>query len=283
MSLSPQDIVEVELRQAMRGYATADVDDLLRRVSETLQARDDELAALRGRLEESQAKVAEAEAAQRSVQQALVTAHAAAEQTLLRAEEEAEALREGARRDLDVDADEARREWERIVEEGRAAQQRQHEEFESARRRLQAAYDEQRAELGERLDLLRERLVVCEGFLRSHIEEQEQALDRILGRIEEAGEPAGSEDDDLPGTDPEPSEVPQEPEAAAEPAPAEAPEPAATDVPGYAEGRGPDTDELPSVDVDAALAGSSHAQADQDPTARDAAAGAQDEGRSPDR
>ncbi|TVR34414.1 MAG: DivIVA domain-containing protein [Nitriliruptor sp.] len=270
MSLSPQDIVEVELRQAMRGYATADVDDLLRRVSETLQARDDELAELRARLAEADAKVAEAEASQRSVQQALVTAHAAAEQTLRRAEEEAEALREGARRDLDVDADEARREWERIVEEGRAAQQRQHEEFESARKRLQAAYDEQRGELGERLDLLRERLVVCEGFLRSHIEEQELALDRILGRIEEAGEPVGSEDDDLPETDPE-AERSQAPDEPGEP---EEPE-------------GPDTDELPSVDVDAVLAGSSHAQADQDPTTHDASDEALDDGQeevaSPDR
>lgn len=265
MSLSPQDIVEVDLRQAMRGYAVADVDDLLRRVAETLQAKDDELTELRSRLETAEAKLADAESSQRSIQQALVTAHAAAEETIRKAQEEADELRQGARRDLEVDADQARLEVDRIVEEGRAAQQRQREEFETARERLQAAYDEQRAELGDRLDALRERLVVCEGFLRSHIEEQEQALDRILDRIDEAGEPDPAEDDDLDPDGPGPDDLD-----------ADGPDPDELDP------DGPDTDELPRVDVDAALAGSSHAQADQDDPPDDAADDGPDADADPD-
>ena len=298
MSLTPQDIVEVELRQAMRGYATADVDDLLRRVSETLEAKDSEIAELRSGLEQAEAKVAEAESSQRSVQQALVTAHAVADETIRKAEQEADELREGARRDLDVDADQARREIERIAEEGRAAQQRQREEFETARERLQTAYDQQRTELGERLDLLREQLAACEVFLRSHIEEQEQALDRILGRIEEVEVMDAPDQDALPPSESEGQPSQREP---AKPASADVPDDSAVDDPGAdalavddpasddpvgedpasddpvgkdpvadepaardrdpAAEQGPDTDELPRVDVAAALAGSSHAQA----------------------
>jgi DivIVA domain-containing protein len=263
MSLSPQDIVEVELRQAMRGYATGEVDDLLRRVGETLQANDEELAEMRSRLEHAEAKVAEAEAAQRSVQQALVTAHAAAAETIRNAEQQAEEFRQGARRDLDIEADKARREVEGILQEGRAAQQRQREEFETARERLQAAYDAQRSELGERLDVLREQLVVCEGFLRSHIDEQERALDRILGRIEQAGAPDGSEDDDgLPAVDPE-TRAPDEPQGSDEREALDGPE--ASDDSTEASGEpASNTDELPRVDVAAALSGSSHAAAESD-------------------
>lgn len=272
MSLSPQDVAEVELRQAMRGYAVADVDDLLRRVAETLQARDGELAELRSRLEAAEAKVAEAESSQHSIQQALVTAHTAAEQTIRKAQEEAEELREGARRDLDVDADQARREVERIVEDGRAAQQRQREEFETAQERLQAAYDQQRAELGGRLDALREQLVVCEGFLRSHIEEQEQALDRILDRIDEAGESDPPVDHDPRPGDPDPDPGPEGPESGGPDPDPETDRPEPDPGPDGPENDGPDTDELPRVDVDAALAGSSHAPAEQDPVPADVAA-----------
>jgi hypothetical protein len=47
--LEPQDVVDVRLPVALRGYRFAETDQLLDRLTEELRARDAEIAQLRGR------------------------------------------------------------------------------------------------------------------------------------------------------------------------------------------------------------------------------------------
>jgi DivIVA domain-containing protein len=47
-SLAASDLEQIRLEQAPRGYRMHDVDDLIERLSQELQARDDEISRLRG-------------------------------------------------------------------------------------------------------------------------------------------------------------------------------------------------------------------------------------------
>ncbi len=238
MSLTPQEIVEVELRQALRGYATAEVDDLLRRIAEQMRETDDELADLRTQLDAATDKVAAAEESQSTVQRALITAHAVAEETIKQAQREADELREAALSDLDVDADQARAEVERIIADGQALEAQQRQEFEAARAQLQEAYDRQRAQLGERLDDIRAQLVTAGAFLRDHIATQQGALDALLAAsVEEVGQASEGGVNEAADSEPTDSEPTDGEQTGAEPS---------DDDSGS---DGPDTDEIPRVDI----------------------------------
>jgi cell division initiation protein len=94
--MSPDEIVNHRFKQALRGYAIDDVDDLLDKLAEQVERTQAELAELRERVRDAEASAAAAEEIGATLQRTLVVAQQAADRTVADAEEAARTTRERA-------------------------------------------------------------------------------------------------------------------------------------------------------------------------------------------
>lgn len=85
MALTPDQIVAYEFKQAMRGYAVTEVDDLLDRVADQLERNERDLADLQTRLDTAERRLAAALESESAVTRTLVTAQQTAERTVAEA------------------------------------------------------------------------------------------------------------------------------------------------------------------------------------------------------
>jgi DivIVA domain-containing protein len=99
VALSPEDIVNHEFKQALRGYAVQEVDDLLDRLADQLERADRDIDDLRQRLRDADDRVAEARATESSLKRTLITAQDAAQRTIDDAQAHADAVRGEADRE----------------------------------------------------------------------------------------------------------------------------------------------------------------------------------------
>jgi DivIVA domain-containing protein len=131
VTLSPDDIVGYEFRQQkVRGYDVDEVDDLLDRLADQVERTDQELADLRRRLREAEARLGSALETESTLKRTLVTAQEAAERALADAREQADELRETAERAIDDQLARAREEATTLVTR---AQHQARAELEQAR------------------------------------------------------------------------------------------------------------------------------------------------------
>jgi cell division initiation protein len=121
VALSPEDIVNHEFRQALRGYAIPEVDDLLDRVADQLERAQADIDDLRLRLQQAEARLGAALETEATLKRTFVTAQQAAEQALDGAREQAEELRRVAEREVLEQLRRAQAEAERLVTEARSS------------------------------------------------------------------------------------------------------------------------------------------------------------------
>jgi cell division initiation protein len=163
--LGPDEIVNYPLRKATRGYAVAEVDDLLDQLAvqtQDLLARLREAEDERDRLRDELSEASEAESV---LKRTLVTAQRAAEASVSEARDEAEELRARARRRVEEvireAADQAHELREKTLRRARAdeADMRRHRrDVEAHVDQLRQFAEDHRARLTHHLELQRERL-----------------------------------------------------------------------------------------------------------------------------
>lgn len=168
MTLTPEEIVSYELKQTVRGYSVAQVDELLDRLADQVEAAQLEQARLTDRLHAAEARLEATQETESTLNRTLVTAQQAAERTVQEAREEADALLARAREEADRIEQDARAEAERVLAE---AQQGATREAEEARRR--------RAALQERIDELEQRERRYRQHLRELLETQLTDLEQL--------------------------------------------------------------------------------------------------------
>jgi DivIVA domain-containing protein len=115
MALSPDDIVNYDFKQAMRGYAIAEVDDLLDRLADQVERSQQDIDDLRTRLRDTEARLAAALETESTLKRTFVTAQQAAERALDDAREQADELRGAAEREVTEQLQRANAEAERLV------------------------------------------------------------------------------------------------------------------------------------------------------------------------
>jgi DivIVA domain-containing protein len=120
MALSPDDIVNYDFKQAMRGYAIAEVDDLLDRIADQVERSQQDIDDLRTRLRDTEARLAAALETESTLKRTFVTAQQAAERALDDAREQADELRGAAEREVTEQLERANEEAERLVTTARA-------------------------------------------------------------------------------------------------------------------------------------------------------------------
>lgn len=180
MTLTPEEIVSYDLKQSVRGYSVAQVDELLDRLADQVEAEQHERERLAARVREAETRLEATQETESTLKRTLVTAQQAAERSLEEAREEADALLARAREEAGRIEEDARLEAERVLADARARATREAEE---ARRR--------RAALQERVDELVERE-------RRHRQRLRELLERELAELEQLEEVDGA--DEVPGT-----------------------------------------------------------------------------------
>ena len=193
MDLTPEEIVSYDLKQSVRGYSVAQVDELLDRLADQVEAAQQEQERLLVRLREAEARLEATQETESTLKRTLITAQQAAERSLQEAKDEAEAMLDRARQEAAEVEQDARQAAERVLADARASAAREAEE---ARRR--------RAALQERVDELVERERRHRAHLRELLERQLADLEQ-LGPIEGDADGAGVDDDRL-GADTMPDE-----------------------------------------------------------------------------
>lgn len=168
MHLTPEDIVNQELKTGLRGYVVADVDALLDRLADQVEHTDAELARLRDEVAALQARLDEAARHEAAVSRTLVTAQEAAERTEREAREDADRLRAQVSEETETARAQARAEAEELV---RQAHQ------EAGRVRREAA--QERAALHDRIAHLLEAETTHRDQLRRHLQEHLARLDNL--------------------------------------------------------------------------------------------------------
>jgi cell division initiation protein len=174
MDLTPEEIVSYDLKQSVRGYSVAQVDELLDRLADQVEAAQQEQARLSTRLREAEERLEATQETEATLKRTLITAQQAAERSLQEAEDEAAAMLDRAREEAGEVEQDARQEAERVLADARASASREAEE---ARRR--------RAALQERIDELVERERRHRAHLRELLEHQLAELER-LGPLDDA-------------------------------------------------------------------------------------------------
>ncbi len=188
MDLTPEEIVSYDLKQSVRGYSVAQVDELLDLLADQVEAAQQEQERLTARLRDAEARLAATQETESTLQRTLITAQQAAERSLQEAKDEAEAILGRARQEASEVEQDARQQAERVLADARASAAREAEE---ARRR--------RAALQERVDELVERERRHRAHLRELLERQLAELDQ-LGPIEDdLGNAIGDEFGARPG------------------------------------------------------------------------------------
>lgn len=233
MTMSPEEIVDLDLKLALRGYATDQVDELLDRLADQIERNEAELSQLRGRVREAEARAASAAEAEATVHRTLVAAQTTADRITAEAEQTAASLREEAERaaadlreeaeqtamslreEAEVEARErlqrAEEQAQRLIAEAEQRHQQLQERFEadtrdlqagyeSEHRQLQAAYDAQRARFEDHLDALQTQASTQVRALRDHLEAQKRALDSLETELYSAVSDVPASGTDLGGT-----------------------------------------------------------------------------------
>ena len=191
MDLTPEEIVSYDLKQSVRGYSVAQVDELLDRLADQVEAAQQEQELLATRLREAEERLEATQETESTLKRTLITAQQAAERSLQEAKDEAEAILDRARQEASEVEQDARQEAERVLADARASASREAEE---ARRR--------RAALQERVDELVERERRHRAHLRELLEHQLAELERLGPLEDDLGGAVG--DDELgarPGLD----------------------------------------------------------------------------------
>ena len=179
MTLTPDDIVNHEFKQRVRGYDVESVDGFLDRLADQIEATDREVADLRSRLRDAESRLAEALETESTLKRTLVTAQDAAQRALDDAREQADELRSAAEQEVTDQLERAKAEAERLVAEARAEHDRLLAEGREERDRLVAEGREQRYRLIAGLEDLRAVEQRHRTELRQHLEDTLAALDGL--------------------------------------------------------------------------------------------------------
>lgn len=168
MALNPDDIVSYEFKQALRGYAISEVDDLLDRLADQVERDERDRDELRQRLRDTEARLASALETESTLKRTLIIAQQAADRSMADALEQADELRVASEREVMEQLRQANAEADRIVGD---AHRTATAELDAARREL--------ADLSARLVELRD---LNEGhlrYMRSYLSEQLASLDQL--------------------------------------------------------------------------------------------------------
>ncbi len=186
-ALTPDDIVNYPLKQAVRGYSVRQVDDLLDRVADEFERVHHELAETRQRLAQSEARAEALSEAESTLKRTLVTAQRAAEQTVAEARERAAT----------------------VVEQAQEEAERKHRAaVSSARDELDELRRSQR-ELAARIEALRGFDRDYRSTLREFVERHLRSLDELEQRVPPS--PPQAEAEGVDGTEPESQHTDEEP------------------------------------------------------------------------
>ncbi|MEX1178598.1 MAG: DivIVA domain-containing protein [Nitriliruptor sp.] len=208
MDLSPDDIVSYRFKQTLRGYAIDEVDTLLDRLADQVEAHLAELEQLRDRLSVAEETVAQVRRDEAAIQRALVTAQRSAERSVADATAQADVTLATATADADRIRDEAREEAAAILEE---AQQLARREVDAARSRTEEAahrHAEVLERIAEHRDALRGHVAALDELTRTDPPElpADPVTELVAGELEP--EPAPTDDaatgDDIGSPDPAP-------------------------------------------------------------------------------
>lgn len=160
-ALTPDDIVNYPLKQAVRGYSVRQVDDLLDRVADEFERVHHELADTRQRLDQAEARAEALSEAESTLKRTLVTAQRAAEQTVAEARERAAT----------------------VVEQAQEEAERKHRAaVSSAREQLDELRRSQR-ELAARIEALRAYDRDYRSTLREFVERHLRSLEELDQRV----------------------------------------------------------------------------------------------------
>ena len=168
MALNPDDIVSYEFKQALRGYAISEVDDLLDRLADQVERDERDRDELRQRLRDTEARLASALETESMLKRTLITAQQAADRSMADAREQADELRVASEREVMEQLRQANAEADRIVAE---AHQTAQAELDGARREL--------ADLSARLVELRQLNEQHRSHMRHYLSDQLATLDEL--------------------------------------------------------------------------------------------------------
>ena len=178
MALNPDDIVSYEFKQALRGYAISEVDDLLDRLADQVERDERDRDELRQRLRDTEARLASALETESTLKRTFVVAQQAADRSMAEALEQADELRVASEREVMEQLRQANAEADRIVGD---AHRTATAELDAARREL--------ADLSARLVELRELNQEHLRYMRSYLSEQLASLDQLTPLPPAAGQP----------------------------------------------------------------------------------------------
>lgn len=171
MALSPDEIVNYPLKQAVRGYSVKQVDELLDQVADSIEQLQMRVVELSERLEANEERLAETSETEATLKRTLVTAQRAAEQSVEEAKQRAAELVDDARRESSAIVEQAKLEAEELRLESVQAVRAEEAE---ARRRRQA--------IEAHIDALRTFERDYRTRLRGLLEEQRRLLEEIPAR-----------------------------------------------------------------------------------------------------
>lgn len=119
MALRPEDLVSYQLKKAVRGYSTEQVDELLDQIADQIERSDRELDELRERVRDTEARLAEALENESAIRRTVAATEGVAERALQEAREQADELREACEAEVRAQLEAAEAEAARIVDEAR--------------------------------------------------------------------------------------------------------------------------------------------------------------------
>jgi len=208
VALSPEDIVNHEFKQALRGYAVQEVDDLLDRLADQLERAERDIVELRQRVTDADARATEALATESSLKRTLITAQDAAQRTIDAATTDAEKLRSDAERETTQQLEEALTRSTAMLEEAeteaitiRSSFRSEQEAAAGRVAELATIEDRYRAQLRSLLEHQLGQLEVLEAAGSPGGREVEELLAALAGAGPDGGEdhgddPSGRDDHD---------------------------------------------------------------------------------------
>ena len=161
--MRPEDIVSYPLKQALRGYAIEQVDDLLDRVADEIERLTTQLESTRVRLAATETSAATSSETETTLKRMLVSAQRAAERSIEQANERARRIVEQAQHEVEL---------------------RQH--LEAQRGSDEDRLEQRRRELVLEIERLEARASDVRARLRAQLQEQLRVLDDEV----EASQPA---------------------------------------------------------------------------------------------
>lgn len=167
MTLTPDEIVNYPLKQAMRGYSVRQVDELLDQVADEIEGLHRRLDEARRDLEDRERRLAETGETEATLKRTLITAQRTAERSISEARDRATEIVDEARREAATLLDEARLEAEELRSEA-----------------LQSARAEE-ADLRRRRQGLEERIDGLRRFERDFVARLRDWLDSQVRHLEE--------------------------------------------------------------------------------------------------